>query len=152
VQEESSLVVEASDLHPFSHWTTPPGPPRRFATWFFISHILKGDVMVDGTETSAHRWSTPADALAAHAAGELELPPATFVSLTWLQRFGEVKTVSDALQNWSTAHYVPRSLPVEGGICSLYEGDAGYDAADVEALGPRHRLWRIGNDWRYEEV
>jgi 8-oxo-dGTP pyrophosphatase MutT (NUDIX family) len=31
-REESGLVLDAADLVPFSHWTTPPGPPRRFAT------------------------------------------------------------------------------------------------------------------------
>src|SRR3954447_7045124 len=46
--EEAGVVIEAASLVPFSHWTTPPGPPRRFATWFFLAPVGDGDVTTDG--------------------------------------------------------------------------------------------------------
>ncbi len=32
--EEAGLVLDPAALVPLSHWTTPEGQPRRFATWF----------------------------------------------------------------------------------------------------------------------
>jgi hypothetical protein len=45
---------------------------------------------------------------------------------------------------------VPRLCMVPGGACSLYPGDAGYEDNDPDRAGPRHRLWLLGSDWRYE--
>src|SRR5690606_34913593 len=87
-QEEAGLVIPAATLRPFSHWTAPPGRPRRFATWFFLASAPDGDVATDGSEIDDHRWFTPAQALAARQAGEIELPPPTFVSLTRLGACG----------------------------------------------------------------
>ena len=41
-------------------------------------------------------------------------------------------------------------VAVDGGVCSLYPGDAGYAEARLEAPGPRHRAWLVDPRWRYE--
>ena len=61
--EEAGAVVDPDTLVAFSHWTTPPGPPRRFSTWFFIGVAGAEDVVVDGGEISDHAWHTPEEAL-----------------------------------------------------------------------------------------
>ena len=92
----------------------------------------------------------PVDALTAQRAGEIELPPPTFVSLTRLAPFA---TVADALDDANAADYVrfePKLHRVEGGMVHLYAGDVAYD--DVTLLddgAPQHRLWSRGTEWEY---
>lgn len=149
--EEAGLVLELDALVPASHWTTPVGRPRRFATWFFATALAeRRDVVVDGGEIHAHRWLTPGDALAAQARGELDLPPPTFVTLSVLSQF---TSSGSALRFFAASEplvYVPRQLPVPGGAVSLYHGDIAYEGGDAEQLGPRHRLNMFERGWQYE--
>ena len=151
--EEAGLVIEASSLIAFSHWTTPPGPPRRFSTWFFIGSAADAIVTTDGGEITDHRWFAPHDALAAHRAGEIELPPPTFVSLL---RLAPSPTVEAALHEAREAAYVrfePQLHPVPGGFVSVYEGDVAYSAPErIDEVSPRHRLWAVDGGWRYERT
>jgi hypothetical protein len=39
--------------------------------------------------------------------------------------------------------FFPRIQKVADGACCLYQGDAGYETENVDASGPRHRLWMI---------
>jgi 8-oxo-dGTP pyrophosphatase MutT (NUDIX family) len=148
--EECGLLGDHVSFVPFSHWTTPPGPPRRFATWFFLAEAPKGDVATDGGEMTDHQWMRPTDALAAQRAGEIELPPPTFVSLTRLEPF---TTVADALHAARDAEYFrfePRLHRIEGGLVHLYAGDVAYDdIALLDEAAPHHRLWSRGTEWEY---
>jgi 8-oxo-dGTP pyrophosphatase MutT (NUDIX family) len=148
--EECGLLGDHVSFVPFSHWTTPPGPPRRFATWFFLAEAPAGDVATDGGEMTDNQWMRPTDALAAQRAGEIELPPPTFVSLTRLLPFA---TVADALRGARDAAYVrfePRLHRIEGGLVHLYAGDVAYDdVALLDEAAPHHRLWSRGTVWEY---
>ncbi|MEQ8660592.1 MAG: NUDIX hydrolase [Gammaproteobacteria bacterium] len=80
--EETGLAPAAESLLPFAHWTTPVGLPKRFATWFFLAPVADDvSVTVDNDEIIDYRWLTPAAALAAHAAGAIDLPAPTYVTL-----------------------------------------------------------------------
>jgi 8-oxo-dGTP pyrophosphatase MutT (NUDIX family) len=152
-QEEAGLVVPASSLQPLSHWTTPPGRPRRFATWFFLAVAPEGEVATDGAEIDDHRWFTPAEALAARHAGEIELPPPTFVTLTRLRACADTAEALAQLDTYPYLRFNPRPTKVEGGVVMFYEGDAAYeDAALAETAAPRHRLWTFEHEWRYEHT
>ncbi|MPY94212.1 MAG: NUDIX domain-containing protein [Acidimicrobiia bacterium] len=151
--EEAGLLIPPTSLRPFSHWTTPPGRPRRFATWFFLATAPDGDVATDGSEIDDHRWFTPAEALDARQAGEIELPPPTFVSLT---RLGACRSAADALAQLDSYPYLrfnPKLTKVDGGMLTFYEGDAAYeDHSRAEQASPRHRLRATKVEWRYENV
>jgi 8-oxo-dGTP pyrophosphatase MutT (NUDIX family) len=151
-REEADLALDASALVPFAHWTTPVGPPRRFATWFFLASADAGHVVAtDGGEITDHRWFAPADALAARASGEIELPPPTFVSLTWLESVPTAAAAVEAARSAAYVRFEPRLHRVDDGMVHLYVGDVAYD--DVGLLGsdgPRHRLWTGASEWRYE--
>jgi 8-oxo-dGTP pyrophosphatase MutT (NUDIX family) len=150
-QEEAGLVITPTSLRPFSHWTTPPGRPRRFATWFFLTVAPDGEVATDGSEIDDHRWFTPAEALAARQAGEIELPPPTFVSLTRIGACADTGAALAQVYSYPYLRFNPKPTKVEGGMLTFYEGDAAYeDASLVEAASPRHRLWAGGGEWRYE--
>lgn len=143
--EESALVVSPDALERFARWTTPEGRPRRFVTDLFVAWAPDGDVQVDGGEIVEARWWTPREALRARDAGELVLPPPTFVTLARLANGtlgpGAVTGVDEIL---------PVVVAVEGGSCALYPGDAGYASADPSAVGARHRAWLLDAGWRYE--
>ncbi|WP_432210401.1 MBL fold metallo-hydrolase [Marinobacter alkaliphilus] len=65
------LVVPLDRLAYLSHWVTPPGPPRRFDTRFFVAVAPEGQVAGhDGQETIDHVWMSPAQALEEHRAGQ----------------------------------------------------------------------------------
>ena len=148
--EEAGLRVDPDTLAYFSHWTTPLVRPRRFSTWFFVAPAGDEGVRVDGREISAHRWLRPAAALAARHAGEIELPPPTYVSLTMLAAFDGVAAALAFVRGREPDVFFPKLEKVEGGYCSLYRGDAGYETARVAAPGKRHRLWMLRDGWRYE--
>lgn len=149
--EEAGLSLDGEALVPTSHWTTPVGRPRRFATWFFAAELdRERDIVVDGGEIRAHRWITPVDALRAHASGELELPAPTFVTLSVLGGFASTAAALRHFQAEQPIVYVPRQRPCAGGALSLYHGDIAYEGGDPAREGPRHRLSMLERGWRYE--
>jgi len=148
VQEESGLVIGDDALLPIAHWTTPPGPARRYATWFFVA-TADGDVVVDGGEIVDHRWMSPADVLAARAAGEMAIMPPGFVTLNWLLPFADSRSVLEAFRARDVEHFKPRIIETDTGRIILYQQDAGYAQGDMHASGPRHRLDMRDDDWRY---
>ncbi len=151
LREEASLEIEEEHLRAVSRWITPEFMPKRFDTWFFIAPALRYDVVVDGGEIREFRWAPPAAALEEQRAGSIELPPPTFVTLTELARCADVAQALDSLTAHEPRRFTPRICNIEGGACSLYEGDSGYESLDPETPGPRHRLWLLDSGWRYEQ-
>ena len=151
-REEAGLVVSPDNLVLVSRWITPTPLPKRFDTWFFAGLGDDAPIAVDGVEIHDHRWMNAADALAAQRAGEIELPPPTFVTLT---RVAQIGCAAEALAEFARGPmqtFQPRLCPIEGGAVTLYAGDAGYDDGDVERPGRRHRLWILETGWRYEQA
>ncbi len=150
-REEANLMIGAEKLVFFSHWTTPIIRPKRFSTWFFVAPAGEGAVAVDGDEIHDHSWLRPEKALAAQKAGEIELPPPTFVSITKLSAFQTVDHALSRLAEREPEVFFPRIQKVSGGACCLYQGDAGYETENPDAPGARHRLWMLKSGWRYEQ-
>ena len=150
--EEAGLTLEPGELVYLSHWTTPIVQPRRFSTWFFIAAAGREAVQVDGGEIHAHRWMRPCDALEAQRAGEIELPPPTFVTLLKLQDYPTSAEALQAIAAQETPVFEPQRFDVPGGACTVYEGDASFDHDDIDRPGPRHRLYMIKSGWRYENT
>ena len=148
--EEAGLEMLVEKMLPFAHWTTPQGLPKRFATWFFAA-AFTGDtpVQIDNCEIVDHRWLTPQAALALHAAGELSLPAPTFVTLLEFGKFTTCAALSAHLSNIEVEHFTPRLVKFDGGRCTLYAEDAGYETLDLDAPGARHRLVIHGTKFDY---
>jgi 8-oxo-dGTP pyrophosphatase MutT (NUDIX family) len=148
--EEAGLALDPDALVPFAHWTPGGKTERRFATWFFMAPAPSGAVVVDGREIREHRWIRPADAIASHANGEIELIVPTWVTLRDL---AEVPSVADACATAASRPpqvYVTRLTRVDGGRASLWEGDVAYDDLDTTKPGPRRRLLMLDSGWRLE--
>ena len=148
--EEADVRIGENDLVFISHWTTPIVRPKRFSTWFFLAPVNEKAVQVDGGEIDDFEWHTPEQALAAQREGRIELPPPTFVTLIQLRPFSKVDT---ALQHFRAAPLLnlqPKLLKTADGLVYLYNGDAGYEAGDPAATGPRHRLLQPkAGPWQY---
>lgn len=149
-REETGLDITADALHYISHWTTPKGAKKRFATWFYVGLLHEHqDVVVDGGEIAEHRWVRPADALAEQASGELKLMPPTFITLLELERLGSVEAIEQEAPGMAPIMYAPRVTELDGALHFLYAGDAGFDAEDPATPGDRHRCIMVGESLEY---
>ena len=99
VVRDLDVVLDAGALAPVARWITPPGPPRRFDTWFFVAAAPDGHVYEhDDDETVASTWLQPTDALEQARRGEIELIYPTFRSLQMLTRFEHAIDVLDTVR------------------------------------------------------
>jgi 8-oxo-dGTP pyrophosphatase MutT (NUDIX family) len=151
-REEAGLDVRPEQLVYLSHWTTPEGAKKRFATWFFLT-ILEDDqeVIVDGGEIAHHRWIKPDLALSESADVDhlLRLMPPTYVSLFDIADCETCEQARNRMGERQAIVYEPRMVFVEDGICFLYGGDAGYTQESLEIEGDRHRLYMIDSQLQY---
>lgn len=150
--EEAGLRLEPHELVPISHWTPPPLTPRRYLTWFFVARAGDGDVVVDGHEIHDHAWLTPAEVLERRDRGEVVLAPPTFVTLSHLLRARDVDDAVHAARSRPPHRYATRWATTGVGAVAMWQGDAGYEAEDPDAAGPRHRLWMGTDTWRFEQT
>lgn len=82
------LVLDLGAVFYVSHWITPPGPPRRFDTRFFVAAAPHGQTAShDTAETVESVWTTAARALERRTAGEIHLVFPTIKNLEALARF-----------------------------------------------------------------
>ena len=145
--EEANVTLGIESLTTFSHWLTPAGQKRRFATWFFIAALpAKTVVKVDGEEMVEAVWMAPGEAVNEHRAGRLRLPPPTVVSLLDVAQSLTTRQALEKARKRQAPYFFPKILADDPeNIVMLYPGDAGYEASDREASGDRHRaLWVDG--------
>ena len=148
--EETGLAIDADHLYYISHWTTPEGAKKRFATWFFVGVLDEHqDVVVDGGEIAEHRWVRPADALAEQSRGDLRLMPPTYITLLELDRYGDCERLRREAPGREPTLFAPRVTQLDEALNFLYEGDAGFEALAPAAEGARHRCIMVGNDLTY---
>ena len=151
--EEAGVRPDPQCMVPISHWTTPVGEKRRFATWFYAAAVPPGAaVRIDGSEIHDYRWLNPRQALKVHKAGALPMLPPTYITLCALARY---RSTAEALAG-ARKSPCPRVLPLmvtlegEGGFATLYPGDAGYESGDMRAAGGRHRSFLGEGGWQYQ--
>lgn len=149
-QEEAGLRLSASSLTFAVHWTTPADSPIRFATWYFVAPAPGGSVTVDGGEITEYRWLRPGDALARFRAGEIKLAEQTFGLTVRLAAYVDAASALAAVTAWPRERLVGETRAVEGGQVTLYGQDAAYGGGPLDRPGPRHRLWMVSPEWRYE--
>jgi hypothetical protein len=127
------------------------GPIRRFSTWFFVTQVPEGEVVIDGHEIHDHIWLTPAQAKARRDAGEIELVPPTWVTL---HELGAHASVADTMA-WARSKepelFRTRPLHAEPRTVAWF-GDVAYDGGPTDADGPRHRLTMRPEGWVYDRI
>ncbi len=149
--EECGLVVDPDAMHPFSHWTPPRTTPRRFLTWFFAARASGGEVAIDHGEIHESEWMRPVEALRRRDAREIELAPPTFVSLSELANHDDVESALAFIASRTPERFETVIGLSEAGPVALWHGDAGYESADPDREGRRHRLTMNKSGlWTYE--
>lgn len=111
---KADLRLPVNRLLYYTHWTTPPGAPRRYATRFFAcsAPTSHASAVHDGSETVAGDWETPAAALAAFEQGDYPMMPPTVAQLLFL---ADCSTVDAALAALAAVDVVERGprLPAD---------------------------------------
>lgn len=139
--EEAGIVARPDVFVWFSHWTPPASTPKRFATWFFAAAAEEHTVQVDGGEIQNHEWLRPAAALERHTAGQIDLAPPTWITLHQLSQYADTATALARLDAQPPRFFETRIAERADGVrVAMWQGDSGYDSADAEVPGRRHRL------------
>ena len=128
---EHKLRLAAGRLAYYSHWITPPGRPRRYDTRFFVAEAPPAQTPShDNSETVAHLWIRPADALERHRRGEMHMVFPTIKTLESMARFAKVEDLMDFARS-------PRDMPV---------------MAPRAATGREGKKLLVPSDYAYAEV
>lgn len=130
-----SLVVAAgrcfdgAALAYLDNWVTPPGPPRRFDTRFFVAEVPpETEATADANEVTDAVWIPPGAALQHAADGTWEVGFPTRVHLEQLRSFPSARAIVDFARAQSE---VPRIAPQlrrddSGKVSVLMPGDPGF--------------------------
>lgn len=151
-KEEADLDLTADQLVSYSHWTTPLGRNKRFATWFFVVHVpgdTRGDVTIDDGEIHAFEWHPIAEAINGCRAGEINLAGPTYVSLLRLSPYETVEAALEDVRATPDEVFLPKLVTSDGGTFSLYQGDSAYESGDLSGTGPRHRMHMLEKGYEY---
>jgi 8-oxo-dGTP pyrophosphatase MutT (NUDIX family) len=150
--EEAGLTVDADSMAWISNWLPPPIAPVRYATWFFVAPAPEGAVTIDMGEIHDSAWMRPADAITRRDAQEVELAPPTWMTLHYLARFDSIDALMVDAHALEPGFFETHMGRGERGMAALWPGDAGYDNSDLDAPGPRNRLWMDPNGWYVEDT
>jgi 8-oxo-dGTP pyrophosphatase MutT (NUDIX family) len=126
VEEEAGLrLPDPAALVKFSRWITPPQITIRYDTHFFLAPVPPGqEPRADGEEMIALGWHTPAEALAAHHRGELDLVFPTIKHLEQLAGFPSADAVLDHARGRTVEPVVPHVV-MDGEVARVVlPGDA----------------------------
>lgn len=89
-----NLILRSDLLRPWSRWITPAAEPRRFDARFFAAALPAGQLTRDvGGEASAVQWISPAQALDAGRAGQIQLWLPTAMTLAELAEYPDAAAV-----------------------------------------------------------
>lgn len=130
LDEEASIALGGVDeLVAYSRWITPREVKIRFDTYFFVVRAPEGaEARPDGSECVDAVWRRPADALAEHGRGELELVFPTIRHLEELAAFDSVEACLDHARRLEVTPVTPRVVTHEGRQTVVMPGEPGYDA------------------------
>ncbi len=126
--EVEDLRLDTHRLFYLSHWITPEGSPRRYDTRFFVGRMPEGQrALHDDVEVIDSLWTSPAEALRRHAAGEIDLLFPTMKNLEAVGRFSSTTELIEATAGAEVPTILPRITVAEDGVRLLLPGDEGYD-------------------------
>ncbi len=133
---EHELRLAAGRMAYYSHWITQPGRPRRYDTRFFVAEAPSAQTPShDNSETVDHVWIQPAEALARHGRGELQLVFPTIKTLESIARFDTAAALMEfARSPRKMPVMAPRTASSREGKKLLVPGDYAY--AEVGRLDP----------------
>jgi 8-oxo-dGTP pyrophosphatase MutT (NUDIX family) len=127
---DEQLRLLVGDVHYFARWITPKGAPRRYDTRFFVAAAPPGQIAAhDAGETIADVWISPADALAQHREGDIELIFPTIRNLQAIGRFATSAALLAAAAEASSSvpTIEPRVVTDGNGVRIVLPGDEDFE-------------------------
>ncbi len=128
LREEAAISLEDADaLVKFSRWITPAEVQIRFDTHFFLAPLPSGqEPRIDGEECVDLGWFSPAGALEAYGAGEIELVFPTIKHLEQLSEFASADALMAHARGRDVQPVQPRVL-IDGEVARIVlPGEPGY--------------------------
>ena len=108
-----NAFLDATAIHYFSRWITPPVVPQRFDARFFVARCPEGqEAEADAFETYDGRWMRPQDAIDAAERKEMQV---IFPTLKHLERVALFPTVAELLAFADTKKTIPVTPDVRDG-------------------------------------
>lgn len=99
MMKRARLRYAVGHLIYFSHWITPPGPPKRFDTRFFVAPVPPSQrPRHHAEEVKEGIWLKPGEALERAGIGKWRMIPPTIISLQTIARH---ETLADLLREIS---------------------------------------------------
>jgi 8-oxo-dGTP pyrophosphatase MutT (NUDIX family) len=149
LHEETGVRLPPDALVPWAHWVTPASEPRRYDTRFFAAHAPSDQTPVhDNQETVDGAWMTPGRAIARCRAGEILLPPPTWITLRELEPFA---TAADAI-DWARRRTIVRRQPDlverDGRKILFMPGDPDHPVGAIDVPGVETRFVLVDGRWR----
>jgi glyoxylase-like metal-dependent hydrolase (beta-lactamase superfamily II)/8-oxo-dGTP pyrophosphatase MutT (NUDIX family) len=128
--------LAADRLVYLGRWVTQQNRPRRFDAHFFVAAAPEGQLAsFDGFETVDQAWVRPADALARHGEGEIELLYPTIKTLQSLTGFASVAALLATMRARPPVDPGPTWIAEDhDGRREVYQADFAY--AEVKKLDP----------------
>lgn len=124
VIEEADVTLAPEDLYLWSRWVTPIFERRRYDTFFFVARLPEGQVARDVSgEADRADWMRPADLLAAHDAGVIQLLAPTWAVLKEMADLGSFEAVLAAAQERIVEPILGRIRLVGERLEWIYPGD-----------------------------
>lgn len=94
LEEETGAVAAPEACVPWDVWTTPPGYPRRFDTFFYALNASDLHLENTTTEASVGRWAYTGDLLEQFYAGDIRLWRPTYSLLRSVHELGDPSEIS----------------------------------------------------------
>jgi 8-oxo-dGTP pyrophosphatase MutT (NUDIX family) len=132
IMTEERLCPAIDLMVPFARWITPVIRKKRFDARFYLARAPEGQIGAhDERELINSRWTTVADALAAHARHEIKI---VFVTRSNLSLLAKSRTVEEALATARSRKVVPVQPELfdhPDGPALRIPAEAGYDVTEV---------------------
>lgn len=120
-------LLPLGDVHPFAHWVTPEGMPKRFDTRFLLAVAPRDHVATsDGAETVGAEWATPSGLVARARGGDTAIMFPTFANLMLLAESRDSASAIAAARLRTPVRVLPRVEQRADGQYSVISPDAGY--------------------------
>lgn len=140
--------LDLDAMEPFSRWITPLVETRRFDTRFFLTEApAHQEGLADGSETDSVLWIGAREALSRHTAGELNLLPPTWMTLSALAAFDTVEAAMANTRETVTPRCQPELVSDATGFTLCFPGDPAHSVSTQALPGPT-RLTLDGSRWR----
>jgi 8-oxo-dGTP pyrophosphatase MutT (NUDIX family) len=132
IMAEERLCPAIDLMVPFARWITPVIRKKRFDARFYLARAPEGQIGAhDERELINSRWTTVADALAAHARHEIKV---VFVTRSNLSLLAKSRTVEEALaaaRSRTVVPVQPELFDHPDGPALRIPAEAGYDVTEV---------------------